>query len=509
MLPMTNRFKRILCLSCVCLMLSGCAAQETASAPGVTLPPVESRLSPKTNDISQAYTQTVLLYLPSRDGTRLISVPETARFTASRHAAETLCDMLFSHEGTESAASLGGGVSLRLTDTDAVEISGEVATINLAASALRLSHEQLFTVGQALANTLCQFGDLKYVNILISGVQPGLDIAGTLPAGSFQPNTQEDLSTLWARASAPQTSARRAFAATLYYPAPSGKGILCEARTLSFSELSVSASARTLLEALSAEAEYLPALPLCPDLCGLLSQEPELSETGGMRRLVLRFDESMNTRLIDAGITRSVMMASLVCTFTTFMPGLDGVEIHIGSEQISAITPSGTFYGAGETILFSDGLMQRKSFIPFLLAYCPLYFAGRDGKLIQSQRPVPFYEARQIRSIIGQLMLGPQAYDSVSGLSAVLPQGLRDADLLGISLEGDTLVLNFSNQLLSLCQGISEKEEQLMVYSLVNTLCELPGIRRVAFFIMGRQPETLAGSIFLPGDFLPNYNLMP
>ena len=44
---------------------------------------------------------------------------------------------------------------------DAVEVSGTVATVNLDASALALSSEQFFTVSQALANTLCQFGDMS------------------------------------------------------------------------------------------------------------------------------------------------------------------------------------------------------------------------------------------------------------------------------------------------------------------------------------------------------------
>lgn len=505
---MSKRFLRLICLFCICLMLCGCASRQESPAVSVTLPPVSSKLTPRNHDTNQDYRQTVLLYLPSPDGTRLVAVPENAQFTASRHAAEVLCEMLFSHKGTDDAVPLGGSVSLHLSETDPIEVSGNVATVNLTASALRLSHAQLHTLGQALANTLCQFGNLDYVNILIAGVQPGLDIAATLPAGSFQPNTREDLSALWARASAPQSGARRAFAATLYYPAPSGKGILCEARTLSFSDLSIAGMARTLMAALSAGAEYLPALPKCPDLNGMLLSDPVLEETGGMRRLMLHFDENLNTRLIDAGITRSVMVSSLVCTLTTFIPGLDGVEIHIGNEPINAITPSGTFSGAGETIFFTDGLMQRKNFIPFLLAHSSLYFANAQGKLVQSARPAPFYEAYNIRTIIGQLMQGPQSYDSIGNLSATLPQGLRDADLLGVSLENETLVLNFSQQLIKLCQGMTARQEQLMVYSLVNTLCELPGVNRVAFFIMGEQPESFAGSVFLPGDFLPNYHLI-
>ena len=47
-----------------------------------------------------------------------------------------------------------------------------------------------------------------------------------------------------------------------------------------------------------------------------------------------------------------------------------------------------------------------------------------------------------------------------------------------------------------------------MVYSLVNTLTQLPGVRRVCFFILGDQPQSFAGALYLPGDFMPNLDLI-
>ena len=501
---MNHRFRRLAALLCACLALTGCMGPSALPAAQLTLPPAQRRYTAPENDANQTYEQTVMLYLPSLDGTQLLAVPQTAVLSASRHRAGVLCEMLLSHPDTEETSSLGGGVSLALAGTDAVEISGKTATVSLAASALRLSHEQLFVLSQAMANTLCQFGDVEYVNVLISGAQPGLNIASTLPAGSFQQNLREDLPTLWARASAPLSAGRRSFAATLYYPAPSGKGILCESRTLSFSAQDAPGMAVTLLDALAAGSESLPNVPKCPDFTALLRENPTLSETGGTRRLVLRFQEELNAALINAGITRSVMMASLCCTLTTFLPGIEGIEVHIGAERINTLTPSGTYSGAGEMIAFPDGLMRRRDFSGFLLAECSLYFAGRDGRLNRVDRPVPFYEAYSARPLVEQLMLGPQSFDSQSGLSAVLPQGLRSADLLGVQYEDGALLLNFSAQLPALCQGMSPSAERAMIYGLTNTLCQLPGVRRVALFVQGEQPETLGGEIYIPGDFLPN-----
>lgn len=504
---MKRRFVCLLCLLWAVALLVGCSRQDAAPAAAVTLPPAAVTREAPENDMRQNYEQTVDFYLPTPDGAHWAVTPRTAVLSASRSPAQILCDMLLGMPGEEDAASLGGEVVLSLSGTDAVEVSGQVATVSLAASALSLSHEQLFIVGQALANTLCQIEGIQYVNVLIAGSQPGLNVAATLPAGSFQPNTREELAALWARASAP-ASGKRAFAATLYYPAPSGKGILCEARTLSFPTQDLPGMAATLLDALYAGAEKLPGLPACPDLKGMLQSGIILAENGGTRRLALHFREEMNAALIEAGITRSVMMAALTYTLTTFLPGIDGLEITIGEEKITSLTPSGTYLGAGETILFSDGLMRRRDFVPFLLSECTLYFANDQGGLTRVQRPVPFYEAFSTRSLLQQLALGPQPFDSVTGLYPVLPDGLRAADLMGVALEDGAMLLNFSQQLSVLCADYSPVEEKCLVYALVNTVCELPGVKKAAIFIQGSQPDSLAGTLYLPGDFLPNMDLV-
>ena len=508
---MNRRAARAACILCaLCLALTGCVARQSAPASRVTLPPVNFGREAPENDVNQTYEQTVLLYLPSREGDQLLAVPQTATLSAARHDARELCEMLLGHRGTDSAAPLGDEVELSLAETDPVEVSGTVATVSLAASALRLSHEQLFVAGQALANTLGQFGDITAVNVLIAGAQPGLNIASTLPAGCFVPNLREDLGTLWARASAPAAAGRRSFVTALYYPAPSGKGVLCEARTLSFPSQELPAMALTLLEALAAGAENLPTSPRCAALRTLLIGEPTLEEAGGQRRIVFRFAEELNTALLDVGITRSVMMASLVYTMTTFLPGIEGIEVRIGSDRINTLTPSGIYGSAGEqmTIAFQDGLMRRRDFPVFLLSYCALYFSNGQGGLTRVLRPIPYYECSNARALIQQLMLGPQPFDSQTGLYASLPQGLRSADLLGVAFEGGAMLLNFSSQLASLSGDLSAEGERRLIYAVVNTLCELKGVKRVAFFIQGDQPETLAGTLFLPGDFLPNADLV-
>ncbi|MBR5110801.1 MAG: GerMN domain-containing protein [Clostridia bacterium] len=504
---MKRRWISFLCLLCVCALLSGCQSRESVAAAQVTLPPAAVKQNAPNEDAVYAYEQTVMMYLPSLDGTRLVAVPQRVKVPAGEHMARMLCEALLAHPGTENAAALGAGISLSLAEKNAVEVSGQVVTVDLDASALGLSSEQFFTVGQALANTICQFGDVRYVNVLVSGMQPGLNQAGTLPAGCFQMNMREDLTELWTRASTPMSLNRRAYTASLYYPASSGKGILCEARTFAAVSTDTASLTQTLLEALSAEASTLPRVPKCPDFRSQLADTPAVEEQDGRRVLALRFRDTMNAALIDAGITRSVMMASLVYTFTSFLPGISGVAVYIGDERISSLTPSGVYERAGETLTFGDGVMTRRDFAGFLLAECSLYFADENGRLCRVFRPVPCKDAYSARVMYEQLLEGPQAYDSKTGLRPVLPKDLAPDDLLGVSYDGNVLLANFSGNLASAAADMDGEAIEHMIYGLVDTLCCLPGVKRAAIFVEGQQPETLGGTIYLPGDFMPSQNV--
>lgn len=492
-------------LLCLSLLLSGCAGKETPAVQ-ITLPPAQAPKAVPLNDDMQTGSRTVFFYLPSQDGIRLTAVPATAELSVSRHSAQTLSQLLLSYEGGEGVMPLPA--EAMLSETAAVEASGNVVTVNLAASALRLSHEELFTVGQALANTLCQMDEVQYVNVLVNQVQPGLDVAGTVPAGCFRENTRDDLNTLWSRASAGKNAQRLTAAATLYFPAAGARGVVCEAQEMAFTDLTPSGMMNTLLEALHAGPRTLQGLPAYPDFSQYLMEAPYVAEVNGTRRAVLRFDAGFNGAIIEKGITRSVMVASLVYTLTTFLPGVDGVEMYIGEEKITSLTPSGTYTGAGETIQFEDGLMQRNDFSAFLLSSCHLYFADEKGMLRDVTRTVPFYESRNVRRIINQLARGSQPYDSTENLYSVMPEGFRDADLIGVAFDSDTLILNFSRQLMTLCEKMDADAEKRMVYSLVNSLCHLEGVKKVQILVEGTQPDSLAGHLYLPGVFLPNPDLV-
>ena len=184
------------------LTLGGCTSGITALDHGadVTLPPVSVSWKAPTGDTSQEIMQTVLLYVPDITGTRLIAQPDRVSYSASRHPAEATLRQLFTFAGNSAAARLTQEITLQLSPVNPVEISGDTATVNLGASALTLPHADLYVVCQAITNTLCQWGDIKYVNVLVSSAQPGLDVAASMPAGCFTQNLSDTIDTLSAYA---------------------------------------------------------------------------------------------------------------------------------------------------------------------------------------------------------------------------------------------------------------------------------------------------------------------
>lgn len=510
---------RLCAFLAICLMLTGCqqavpVVHEEAATTQATLPPAAPIYTAPIGDASLEYEGQATLYLPRKDFVRLIAQQQAVNLSVARHGAEAVVRALLAHPGNDMASPLGGGVQLQLAGTNPVEVSRDVCTVNLGPSALLLSHSDFYGVCQAIANTLTEFSDIQYVNILVSGAQVGLDVAGTLPMGTLQRRTGEDLTMLWEQAEAqrPQlgedvSQKRLSATATLYFPARVGNGILPEVRNISFEGQSPSMLALGLMAELSSGARYLSNVPSLPDLTSLLTQAPlavEQSGTSG-RTLELRFDPTLNEALIESNVTRSSLMAALTYTITTFIPGITGITVYIGEEWIQSVTPS-SIYTDEQPIQFGDGIQTRKDYKSFLLGYCTLYFASPDGTaLVKVDRPVPCYETWSPRYLLSQLVEGPKvAYDNAVGLSTVLSPDLSDADMMGFSLAGDTLLVHFSQAFMDTCTNYTPQQERLAIYAMVNTLTQHQAIRRVRFYVAGEQPETIAGGIYLPGEFLMN-----
>lgn len=481
------------------MTLSGCT-QQVLLSPSV-LPEPDAPYAAPIGDAGLTGAETVALYLPSRDGRRLLCQYEEISRNRGRHPAEAIVRTLLTHPGNDTAAPLSSEGALQLSGS--VETSGGVCTVPLTASALRLSHSELYTVCLSLAATLCELPDVQAVNVLVGGQAISLDVWGYLPIGSVIPPTELELSMLWE-----QMAARRvpvsdnpstvplSSAATLYFPLSDSSGIVPEIRSISFSGQHPGQLAMGLLEALSSGAKTASGTSVMPDLTALLIRAPEFVELdNGGRQLTLTFLPALERTLREQNVDVACLAAALVWSLTTFVPELTSVQLFAGDSPITSL-----YNPAFGNLLFPGGVMRRSDFSAFLRDQATLDFV-REGALAFCVRTMTGASAHHPRALLLALMEGPTAAEMAAGFSPVLPAGLTDADILGLAVTEDTLLVSLSDRF---AQAIADSgmDQRVMCRSMVATLCRCMNVRRIRFFFGGQPRGDLSSSIDWRGAFL-------
>ena len=390
-----------------------------------------------------------------------------------------------------------------------------MATVNLGAAAWRLTPTERFVLGQAIADTLAGLGRLDAVNLLIDGRSFGLDEEGNIPVGCFVPDAADDptyqLSRLIAqRASLSGGETRFRANTAIYYPSRAGHGIIGERRTIAYESLQTEDITQTLLEAMSGPPETIQGSAEMPDLVKFLLKTPEVTRNvQNEQTITLTFSENLNEELSQRGVLRSVFAAAIVTTLTSFLPDTSVCRIVVGEEAISGMVPVGIYVGRNETLTFENGEMHWRDFCYFQLTKCDLFFVDDQERLTRSSRYLPSAWADSPYRLLSQLFEGPSYYDFRENLSSSLPVYLTEEDILDIGRDGDRLYVNLSGGFQGACSNYDSRQEQNVIFAIVNTLTNIPNCRRVQFFIEGESVETLSGSMSLTGWFMRNPDYRP
>lgn len=131
-----------------------------------------------------------------------------------------------------------------------------------------------------------------------------------------------------------------------------------------------------------------------------------------------------------------------------------------------------------------------------------LYFSDRDAQfLVPEVREVTRKGESAEEAVVRELIAGPA--DPAHGRT--IPP---EARLVSISVANGVAYVNFSKEFKTKHWGGSTGET-MTVYSVVNSLAELPGIAQVQFLIDGAREETLAGHIELLEPIRPDWRLVP
>lgn len=215
-----------------------------------------------------------------------------------------------------------------------------------------------------------------------------------------------------------------------------------------------------------------------PSLEGHIAAIPEtvalpevFIEANGLATLL--FDESYGT---VSGITEILMRAAIVKTLCQ-TEKIDSVEIYVAGQPL--MSGEKMPVGIMKETDFIDSTGPEANYYQYL--YATVYYANEAGTaLMASNLKIPYTgsEAEE-KIVLQQLISGPVAED-------MFPVMAENVELLNVSTKDNVCTVDFNRGFLD---KLPEVSEEVVIYSVVNTLAELPGIYQVRFLIEGKQEK--------------------
>ncbi len=486
------------------LALSGCTSlfvpRQGERAPALPTPPAQSMQAP-VGDSYKEQLRTVALYYIGGDQRELVPLTRPLLAEGDDALIEAVVERLLTDPGRDDARAVAPEGTRLLS----CELANGIATVNLSADARNQTPESLAYMRAAISNTLVRLGGVQYVNVLVTGQVESASSEEPLPPGLL-PGAGNDLAAVWLGVQADAERLRRdstpaqldAYAA-LYFASTQNERLIPEAKRVRYS--SDDLILQLLRELVLGPVGLTAARGVLPEDLEPIAGAPFVTTSGDGRRLiVLPFNEDFEGEMTGRNRSLQQIYGALTLTLCRFVPEIEGIQVRVGERVVDSVR-----LPTGEVQLFEGGVMTTSDFSPLVGDLARVYLANEDGKLAQVSRAMDPYASKQPRALIEQLIAGPLEGEA---LQAVVPQGVTAADVLGVRVEDDTVLVNLSSNFYRCCQSLSAQQERLLVYAIVNTLTELDGLRKVRFFVEDETLDTLAHGIYLHGSLIRNPGLI-
>lgn len=198
-------------------------------------------------------------------------------------------------------------------------------------------------------------------------------------------------------------------------------------------------------------------------------------------------------------IDEVLLRASVVKTLCQ-VDGVEYVEFFVEDETLEI---DGQPVGAMSELSFmdsigGDGATQDK--------YVTLFFSDVSGKGMKEITVRLTYDMTVplARLLIEQLLAGPEKMERVntSDVRASIPEGTK---LNSLTIRDHVCYVDFSKEFVNVQ---AEVKSEIVIYSIVNTLCELSDINKVQFTIDGEQQEAYGDTKEFDQPFERNLDLV-
>ena len=188
--------------------------------------------------------------------------------------------------------------------------------------------------------------------------------------------------------------------------------------------------------------------------------------------LYLNFD----TNYQNMDVSREVLARAALAKTLTQIESIEYISIRSGDQPL--VNALGENVGLISSNNFINSVSNISSFEKATLL---LYFADESGtKLVTESRDV-FYDLNTSmeRLIVDELMKGP----SSTGLKATIPS---DTKVVSVTMNEGICYVNFDEGFLN---TLPDVQDSITIYSIVDSLSELPSISRVQILINGKSDK--------------------
>ncbi|MCH5266484.1 MAG: GerMN domain-containing protein [Lachnospiraceae bacterium] len=277
---------------------------------------------------------------------------------------------------------------------------------------------------------------------------------------------------------------------SIYYLEPDGTGFIKEEYEIKSQPRDTVGILTELLEQLHTgvrEGAGIPPIESAIEVTDFQIQETQLS--------VYFSAAYQNINGLDEILSRAAIVKTL-CQVS----GIDYVEFYVEDQPLML---SGKAVGLMNSDSFIDNLNERER---EQSKQVTLYFSDESGQQLVEVYTELTYDAAQplARLLVEKLIAGPERIENLN-VSALLPTVPPNTVVNSITIRDNICYVDVSREFMELLTNV---KSDIVVYSIVNTLCELSNVNRVQFSIEGEQQEKYGETTGFNAPFERNLDLV-
>lgn len=200
--------------------------------------------------------------------------------------------------------------------------------------------------------------------------------------------------------------------------------------------------------------------------------------------------------------TKEVLVRAAIVNTLTQVEGVELVKIQVEGRDLADSAGKSVGVMSAETFIDNTGEDMKK----YEEVTLTLYFANAVGdKLIKVNRTMRYNTNISLEKlVVEQLVYGPVSQKGKENISQVLPTLNSEIKIIGVNIKDGICYVNLNNSFLTLTNNVTA---DTAIYSLVNSLTELPGVLKVQLAVDG-ETEVKLGDKSLSALFERNLDMI-